>query len=118
MIQFDMPGVKAPLYRVRVRRLAGFALAAYPVGFALFLAGGEGKPPAPLTIVGAIVMFMAFLAALWVIPTGIQRIAAGVEQGLDEFQLTARLKAQSSAYRWFSLWVFAMAAYANVAAAF
>ncbi|MGJ3648970.1 hypothetical protein ACLB0R_10915 [Sphingomonas sp. GlSt437] len=118
MIQYEMPGVKTPLYRVRVRRLAGFALAAYPIGFALFLAGGEARPPAPLTIAGAITMFVAFFAALLVIPTGVQRIAAGVEQGLDEFQLAARLKAQSSAYRWFSGWVFVMAAYANVAAAF
>ena len=63
-------------------------------------------------------MLAAFVAALLVIPTGIQRIAAGVAQGLDEFELSARLRAQSEAYRWFSGWVFLMAVYANVAAMF
>ncbi len=118
MIQYEMPGVAAPMRRLRVRRLSGLALAGYPIGFLLFVAGGDGSPPAPLTIIGALIMLACFVAALFVIPTGVQRIAAGVEQGLDEFQLAARLKAQSSAYRWFSGWVFLMVAYANVASVF
>lgn len=115
MIQYEIPGVAAPMHRVRVRWLSGFALAAYPLGFALLVIGGEGSPPAPLSVLGIAIMLAAFVAALFVIPTGVQRIAAGVEQGLDEFQLTARLKAQSNAYRWFSGWVFLMVGYANVA---
>jgi len=118
MIQLEFPGVTVPLYRTRVRRASGFALVAYPIGFVLLLMGGEGNPPGPLTLAGVVLMVAAFAAALWIIPTGIQRIAAGVEQGLDEFQLAARLKAQSNAYRWFSAWVFLMVAYANVAALF
>jgi hypothetical protein len=118
MIQYEFPGVVAPMYRLRVRRLSGFALAGYPIGFALFAIGGDAHPPAPITIAGVTIMLAAFVAALCIIPTGIQRIAAGVEQGLDEFQLAARLKAQSSAYRWFSGWVFLMVAYANIASVF
>ena len=115
MIQYDIPGVVVPLRRDRVRRLSGFALAAYPVGFALFVAGGEGNPPSPATLGGALVMLAAFVAALFVIPTGIQRIAAGMEQGLDEFQLAARLRAQSNAYRWFSLWALILVVIASTA---
>ena len=118
MIQYEFPGVVAPMRRLRARRLSGFALAAYPIGFILFALGGDSHPPAPLAVAGGIIMLAAFVAALLVIPTGVQRIAAGVEQGLDEFQLAARLKAQSSAYRWFSGWVFLMVAYANVASIF
>lgn len=117
MIQYEFPGVAAPMRRLRVRRLSGFALTAFPVGFVLLLAGGEGRPPAPLAVLGVALMLAAFLAALLVIPTGVQRIAAGVEQGLDEFQLTARLKAQSLAYRWFSGWFFLCAVAAEMAAA-
>ncbi len=115
MIQYDIPGVMVPLYRGRVRRLSGFALAVYPIGFALFLAGGEGNPPGPMTLGGALLMLAAFAAALFVVPTGVQRIAAGIEQGLDEFQLGARLRAQSNAYRWFSLWALVMVVVASVA---
>ena len=118
MIQYEFPGVVAPMRRLRVRRLSGFALAAYPIGFALLAIGGDARPFTVPAIAGGTIMLAAFIAALFVIPTGIQRIAAGVEQGLDEFQLAARLKAQSSAYRWFSGWVFLMVAYANVASVF
>ncbi|MFM9827899.1 MAG: hypothetical protein ACKVOB_04025 [Sphingomonas sp.] len=115
MIQYSIPGVMVPLRRDRVRRLSGFALVAYPIGFALFVAGGEGNPPGPVRLGGALLMLAAFVAALFVIPTGIQRIAAGIEQGLDEFQLAARLRAQSNAYRWFSLWALLMVVGATVA---
>ena len=118
MIQYEFPGVVAPMHRLRVRRLSGFALAGYPVGFLLFVLGGGSAQPSPLTVAGVIVMLACFVAALLVIPTGVQRIAAGVEQGLDEFQLAARLRAQSLAYRWFSGWVFLMVAYANIASVF
>lgn len=118
MIQYERPGVAAPLHRRRVRRLSGFALVAYPIGFALFAIAPDAVPPQPLVVLGGLTMLLAFVAALFVIPTGVQRIAAGVEKGLDEFQLAARLKAQSNAYRWFSGWVFLMVAYANVASIF
>lgn len=118
MIQYGVPGVAAPMRRLRVRRLSGFALAGFPVGFALFVLGGDGNPPGLWTVLGTAVMLACVVAALFVVPTGVQRIAAGVEQGLDEFQLAARLKAQSQAYRWFSGWVFLMVGYANIASIF
>lgn len=115
MLQYEFPGVTTPMRRLRVRRLSGFALAGFPIGFLMFVIGGDTRPASTLTIAGGLVMLACFIAALFVIPTGVQRIVAGVEQGLDEFQLAARLKAQSQAYRWFSAWVFLMVAYANVA---
>ncbi len=115
MIQYQFPGATAPLGRLRVQWLASFALATYPAGFVLFELGEAGRAPDGVTMAGCVVMLAAFVAAMLVIPTGIQRIAAGVADGLDEFQLAARLKAQSLAYRWFSGWVFVMVAYANIA---
>jgi hypothetical protein len=118
MIQYQFPAVVVPMRKLRVRRLSTFALVGYPIGFLMFVLGGDARPAGPLTVIGVTVMLACFVAALLVIPTGVQRIAAGVEQGLDEFQLTARLKAQSQAYRWFSGGIFLLVAYANVASIF
>lgn len=107
MISYDSPGAHGRLAIARVRKVAPFILVAMPVGWTMLLASGDFH--APLGLAGLAIYMAGFLACFLIIPTGVQRIAAGLPQGLDEMQLAARFRAQSNAYRWFSLWVLAMA---------
>lgn len=114
MIQFQFKGSTGPLSARAVMWRAGFVIAAFPLGWVMMLAGG--KPPAAVSVVGIALQVAACLASLLVVPTAIQRVAGGVEQGLDEFELQLRLRAQSQAYRWFSGLMVLLFSYAVVAA--
>lgn len=93
---------RMPMRVRRVRRLAPIALAAFPIGFALLVAS-----PAPSVgfIAGLAIEVLAFALTAIVMLTGTNQIAAGLETGLDEFQMAARLQAQSEAYRWYGMFV-------------
>lgn len=117
MIAYDKPGVPAKLHIGRVLSFSPFILVAMPLGWSVGLVGESGRGGFAFELVGGLIMAVAMLAALAIVPTGVQRIAAGMEQGLDEFELAARLRAQSEAYRWFSAWVLVMAIIASVAPA-
>jgi hypothetical protein len=107
MISLTLPNAPARLKIRRVRRVAPFIFLVMPVGWLMLLIADDFHRP--LGMAGLGIYILGFLASLLVIPTGVQRIAGGLPQGLDEMQLTARFKAQSEAYRWFSLWILCMA---------
>lgn len=118
MIAYEKPGVPAPLHVRRVLFLALFIMVAMPIGWLIGLAGTIVADGFMVRLLAGMVMGLAMLAALAIVPTGVQRIAAGLEQGLDEFELARRLRAQSDAYRWFSIWVISMAILAVIAPSF
>lgn len=107
MIAYDFPGVPARLNIWRVRLLSPFILVAMPVGWGLLAAAETFQNP--IGMAGVVLLLAGFFSSCFLIPTGIQRIASGVTDGLDEMLMAARLKAQSEAYRWFSGWVIVMA---------
>jgi hypothetical protein len=116
MISLGDITVPARLHAARVRWMGLVSLLAMPLGW-LAVALGEGRSRA-LLLAGFAVMMLGLAAALAIIPTGVLRIAVGLAEGLDEFQMAARLKAQSSAFRWFSAWVFCMCVGGTVASTF
>lgn len=107
--------IRMPMRIRRVRRLAPIALAAFPIGFALLVAS-----PAPSVgfTVGLAIELLAFGLTAIVGLTGTNQIAAGLETGLDEFEMAARLRAQSDAYRWFGAFVSLILSLALIAALF
>ena len=107
MIAYEFPGTPARLNVRRVRLLSPFILVAMPVGWGLLAAADTFR--SPLGVAGVLLLLAGFFSSCLLIPTGIQRIASGVTDGLDEMQMGARLKAQSEAYRWFSGWIIVMA---------
>lgn len=106
---------RMPMRIRRVRRLAPIALAAFPIGFALLVAS-----PAPGVgfTAGLAIELLAFGLTAIVGLTGTNQIAAGVETGLDEFEMAARLRAQSEAYRWYGMFVSLVLSLALFAAIF
>ena len=93
---------RMPLRLRRVRRIAPIALALYPLGFAIMVA--SDAPSVGFTL-GLVLELIGFALTLFIQLTGTNQIAAGLEQGLDEFEMNARLRAQSDAYRWFGTFV-------------
>lgn len=106
---------RMPMRVRRVRRLAPIALVAFPVGFALLVAS-----PAPSVgfTLGLAIEIIAFGLTAIVGLSGTNQIAAGLETGLDEFEMAARLRAQSEAYRWYGMFVSLVLSLALIAALF
>ena len=106
---------QAPLNARRVRRLAPIALCGFPLSFLLL---SVSSSPSLGTSVG-LVLGLACLALTMVIAmTGTNQVAAGLESRLDEFELQARLRAHSDAYRWFGALVSALLAFGFIAGMF
>lgn len=87
----DAPALSLP----RVRLLTAVALTSYPLGSLLRLLGGGS---AALDIVGLALIVLAFFCAVPVVGSSVQRIVAGEEKDLDEFELGVRQQALSRAY--------------------
>jgi hypothetical protein len=93
---------RMPLRIRRVRRLAPIALALFPLGF---VSMAVSRVPSLGFTLGLAAELIGFGLMLVIQLTGSNQIAAGLEQGLDEFEMNARLRAQSDAYRWYGTFV-------------
>jgi hypothetical protein len=102
MIAYEKPGARAPMQVKRFRTVGSAALMGFPLGWLTMCFSVPSSWPYAL---GIIVVAVAFLLTLSLIATGTNVVASGSGNELDEFELSARSRAQSQAYRWFGMFI-------------
>jgi hypothetical protein len=102
MIAYEKPGARAPMQVKRFRTVGGTALMGFPLGWLTMCFSVPSSWP---YVLGIIIVAVAFLLTLSLITTGTNVVASGSGKELDEYELSARSRAQSEAYRWFGMFV-------------